>query len=146
MIVDAPIVGADLFRIRMPVQVDRLDGVGLQEGADRLLVLRAAVLPVGAAQSFPGSSEANLEGVGILDNEPLQPIRMAIEDAESDGSAIVLHVETEFREADLLEEFLSYLCRPVKGVWEILRIRHVRVTEARIVGGHDMELAGQRSH
>src|ERR1700704_1516296 len=46
VVVHVPVVGADLRRVRMAVQIDRLYGVWLEEGSDRLLVLGAAALPV----------------------------------------------------------------------------------------------------
>src|SRR3984885_15682912 len=53
MIVHVPIVRTDLGRIRMAMQIDRLDRVGFEERGDRLFVLGAAVLPVRTAQAFP---------------------------------------------------------------------------------------------
>ena len=84
MVVHIPIVGADELRPRMAMCIDGLDGLGQQERADRLLRFGRAVLPVIAAQLIPGCSEADLIGVGILDDQPFEPFGVAANDAEAD--------------------------------------------------------------
>ena len=128
----------------MAVEIDRLDRVRLQEGGDRLLVLGAAALPVRAAQAFPCGGEADLESIGVLDDQPFQPIGMLVEDAEADGPTVVLDIHAELREADLLQEFLDDLGRLVEGVGELLGVRNVGIAETRIVRRHDVKFVGQR--
>ena len=71
---------------------------------------------------------------------------MLVEDAESHGPAVILHVQSELNEADLLQKFLHDLGRLIEGVSEFLRIRHFGVAEAWIVRRHDVEFVRQRRH
>jgi hypothetical protein len=90
------------------VEIDALDGVEFQESHEWLFRLGRAVLPQRITEAFPGRSEAHLIGVGVLDDQPLEPIRVAREDAEAHRSAVVLHEETKASEILLLQEGLHY--------------------------------------
>ena len=105
----------------MPVLVDELHAVELEERQQRRLGLGAAVDPERVADAVPGGGEALLVGVGVLDDLPLQPVRVPADDAVADRAAVVLHVEPERVEADLDEQALDDLGEPVERVVEVRR-------------------------
>ena len=59
------------------VQIDRLDRFGREKTVERLLGLGRPVLPQRAAQPIPCGGEAYLVRIGVLDDEPLQRVRIA---------------------------------------------------------------------
>ena len=126
------------------MEIDALDGVQLQEGHERLFRLGCAVLPQRIAEAVPGRGEAHFIGVGVLDDQPLQPVRVAREDPKAHRPTVVLHEETEAGEVPLLQEGLHHFGDLVEGVGILRRIRHVAVAEAGIVHRDDVELVGQR--
>ena len=81
------------------VQVDALDGVAGEEGRQRLFGLRRSVHPQRLAEAVPRRGEAFLVGVGVLDDQPVQRLGIAADDAEADRAAIVLRVEAVVIEA-----------------------------------------------
>ena len=140
--VHVPVVGADLLRVAVPVRVDELDAVELEERQEGRLRLGAAIDPERVADAVPGGGEALLVGVRVLDHLPLEPVRVAPDDAIADRAAVVLVVEPEGVEAGLLEQALDDLREPVEGVLEV--VGHLGVAEARIVGREDVEAVGER--
>src|SRR5215813_14283001 len=91
--IHVPVVRADKFWSAMAVGVDELDRVGLQKGFKRLLVLRRPAFPIGAAQTVPRSGEADFVGVGVLDDQPFQPVRSPRDDTEANRTSVVLGVQ-----------------------------------------------------
>src|SRR5262249_19066590 len=63
MEVHVPVVGADLLGVAVPVRVDELDPVELEEGQERGLGPGAAVDPERMTDRIPGGGEALLVGV-----------------------------------------------------------------------------------
>ena len=120
------------------------DGVVLQKGRQRPLRLRAAVLPQGASESVPGAGEADLIGVRVLNDQPVERFRVAHHNPEADRAAVVLNEEPVVIEAPVLQERLDDFGEPVEGVGEGCRIGHVAVAESRIVGRNHVEASGQR--
>jgi len=140
--VHVPVVRADVRWVAVPVQVDELDALKLEERLERLLRLPAAIDPERVPNPIPGSGEALLIGVGVLYHLPLEPVGMTGDDAVADRPAVVLHVEPERVEAGLFEQALDDLREPVECVLEVLG--HVGVAEAWIVRGEDVEAVGER--
>ena len=99
--VHVPVVGADLLGVAVAVRVDELHAVELEERQQRRLGLGAAVDPERVADAVPGGGEALLVGVRVLDHLPLEPVRVAPDDAVADRAAVVLVVEPERVEARL---------------------------------------------
>ena len=79
----------------MTVEVDRPDPFQLEEPQQRSLGFRGPILPQPVPDSIPGRGEAFLVGVGVLDDQPLEPLGMAAQDPESQRTAVVLDVEPE---------------------------------------------------
>ena len=145
--VGVPVVGADLAQVRVTGRVDGLHGLGLQERLERGLGLGAAVDPECVADAVPGLGEAFLVGVGVLDDLPLQPVRVPGDEAVADRSAVVLHVDAHRAgEADLVQEPVDDLGEVVERVVPGRRVGHVGVAEARVVRRQDVEAVGQRRH
>ena len=126
----------------MPVRVDELHAVELEERQERRLRLGAAVDPERVADAVPGGGEALLVGVRVLDHLPLEPVRVTADDAVADRAAVVLVVEPERVEARLDEQALDDLGEPVERVLEV--VGHVGVAEARVVGREHVEAVGER--
>jgi hypothetical protein len=85
--------------------------------------------------SVPRFGEALLVAVGVLNHLPLEPLRVAGDDAVADRAAVVLHVDAHRAgEADPLEQTLDDLGEMVEGVVPVGRIRHVAVAEPGVVG------------
>ena len=132
--VHVPVVGADQADVRVSGRVDGLHGVGLKEAFERCLGLGAAIDPQGVTDAVPGGGEALLVGVGVLDDLPLQPVWMGSDDAVSDRSAVILHVDAHRPgEPDLGEQAIHDRGEVVEGVVPRRRIGHVGVAEARVV-------------
>ena len=87
----------------MPVGVDELDSVELQERRERRFGLGAAVEPEGVADAVPRGREALFVGVRVLDHLPLEPVRVAPDDAVAYRAAVVLVVEPERPEPEFVE-------------------------------------------
>jgi hypothetical protein len=140
--VHVPVVRADPCRVAVPVQVDLLDTLELEERQERRLRLGAAIDPERVADPVPGGGEALLVGVRVLDHLPLEPVRVPTDDTVADRSAVVLHVEAERMEARVLEHALHDLGEAVEGVLEV--VGHVGVAETRVVGGEHVKPVGER--
>jgi hypothetical protein len=54
--------------------------------------------------AIPCGSESFLVGIGVLQDQPLHPVRLSAEDPKSDRSAVVLHVVAGAGEASLLQQ------------------------------------------
>jgi hypothetical protein len=87
--------------------VDGLHSLGLEKRTDGVLRLRAARLPVIAAKLVPSGRKADLIGVGILNDQPFEPLRMPTDDAKADRTTVVLNVKAKSRETDLGQEFFK---------------------------------------
>ena len=90
-----------------PRGVGGLHSLGLEKRTDGVLRLRAARLPVIAAKFVPGGRKADLIGVGILDDQPFEPLRMPTDDAKADRTTVVLNIKAKSRETDLVQEFFN---------------------------------------
>src|ERR1700743_464843 len=141
MIVHVPVIGTDQLWFGMPSCVNSMDGRRLEKTGDRFLSFRRATLPVVVPQPAPNLSKADLVGISVLDDEPFEPVRVLIKNAEAYRATVVLNVKAEPSEAGLLKELGDDRRSIVEGVCERLWIRHVGVTETRIIGRNDMKAA-----
>jgi hypothetical protein len=80
---------------------------------------------------------------GVLDHQRSQSIWMRQRQAETDGSAIVLHKKALTVDVETLREMLDDLCEVVEGVVERRGARCISVTESQTVGSHQMTGIGQ---
>src|SRR5262249_57319311 len=62
--------------------------------------LEAGGLAVFAARLGRCGRKADLVGIGFRNDEPLEPLGMPTDDAESDRTAVVLNVQSEARKPD----------------------------------------------
>src|SRR5262245_15796464 len=108
----------------MAVRIDRLDGLRLEEGRDRFFGLGRTTLPIVLAQSVTSGREADLKGVGILDDQPLEPFGATVENAEAHRTAVVLHVEAEAFEARI--PVLRAVDRFPRGDWRSRMVLTIR--------------------
>src|SRR5262245_16199591 len=69
---------------------------------------------------------------------------MPRQDAKAHGTAIILYIQAEMRDAELLEERFDDLRCPVECIGETPGIWHVGIAEARIVGSDDVKATCQR--
>src|SRR5215469_7438132 len=109
MQIHVPVVGANELRSGMAVGVDQLDSVGLQECFKRFLALGRPRFPIGAAQAVPRGGEADFVRVGVLYDQPFQPVRTPCDDTETHGSSVVLSVQSEASKTDSSEKQLDDL-------------------------------------
>src|SRR5262249_59267602 len=58
------------------------------------------VFRVFVGKLVPCGGKADLVGFGVLNDEPLEPLGMPTDDAESDRTAVVLNVQSEARKPD----------------------------------------------
>src|SRR5271163_3874538 len=91
------------------MQIDRLYGIEFQQPGDRGLILRSAVVPKRIAQVSPSSRESDLVSIRVLDDEPLQRLRLFSHNPETNRTAVVLHVQAESVKALLLQKMLNNL-------------------------------------
>src|SRR5262245_40291776 len=146
MQIHVPVVWTDELRSAVTVSVDQLDRVGLQECFEWLLGLGRPALPIGAAQTVPYGGKTDFVGVGVLNDQPFEPVRPPCDDAEAHRPSVVLNVESEAGKPGFPEKRFDDLGCPVKGVGELRRIGHVRVAESRIVRRDHMKPVGERRY
>lgn len=113
--IHSPVVRTDQLWLGMTVGIDELHGIGLQKSLERHFGLPRSVFPVGAAQAVPNRGKTDLLCIGVLDNQPFQPLWTPRDAAETNWSAIILNVKSKRRELGLLKEGFDYLRRPVEG-------------------------------
>src|SRR5215471_20448173 len=142
--VHLPVVGAYELRLRMPVLIYELDPFEAQERQQRRFGLGSRVLPERVADAVPRGCETLFVCVRVLEDQPLLTVAATTENAEADRAAVVLHEIAGARESRLGQQSLHDLRQAVEGVLEVRGIRHVRVAEARVVRGKDMEALRQR--
>src|SRR5713226_9080831 len=121
------------------MQVHRLDSVQLQQARDTCFCLRSPVQPKCAPQARPGRCEANLVGIRVLDDEPIQSLRMAIHNTEPDGPAVILNKQTIVIKTLQLQEMFNDFGDHFEGVGVCSWIWHVAISKTRIVWSDDME-------
>ena len=80
------------------------DRIRLQETPQWFLCFRRLVKPIGTAQPVPDFREAFFEGIRVLDDEPLKPLRMLLDNAETNRAAVVLQVHRCASETHLFLE------------------------------------------
>src|SRR6185369_2568876 len=97
-----PVVRADKLRVLGSEQVDAFDGVALQKGGQRSLCLSAAILPQGTSESIPGGSKAYFICVRVLNDQPVERLRVAHHNPEADRTTVVLNEEPVMIEAPVL--------------------------------------------
>ena len=95
MVVHIPVVRADELWIGMTRCVDSIDSGRLKEASNRLLSFGRTPFPIVGPQSAPDLRETDLVRVGVLNNQPLKPVWMFIENTETNRAAVILDVETE---------------------------------------------------
>jgi len=69
-------------------------------------------------------------GHGVLDNQPLHPLRMGHGKAVADRAAIILQVQGVPAERQGLDEAFDHLGDVVEGVGELLARRRIGISEA----------------
>src|SRR6516165_9724092 len=112
VVVHVPVIRTNQLRIGMPRGVDDLDRRGLEKRANCLFRFRAAGFPVIAAKLVPCRRKADLVGIGVLNDEPFEPLGMPTDDAESDWTAVVLNVQSEAGKANFAGSGMSELPNP----------------------------------
>src|ERR1700748_3087798 len=122
MIVHGPVVGTDQLWLRMTGGVDCLDSRGLKEICNRFFRLGRATLPIVAAQLAPNTSKANLISISVLNNQPFEPVRMFLENAESNRATIILDVEPKLSKTNLLEKLSNDCGGIVESVCKGFRV------------------------
>src|SRR5215470_18870586 len=142
--VHVPVVGTDLIRMLVAVEVYRLYRVKLKQARHTLLALWCAVFPERVAQPRPCFGEAFLVRIGVLNDEPLQRIGIACKDSEAYRPSVILDEEAVTIESLLLQEFRRDFSEPVKRESKVLRIGHIAVAEPRIIRRDDMKAVGER--
>jgi hypothetical protein len=92
---------------------------------------------------LPQRAKALIVRHRVLDNERLDPFRVGKDHAKTHGAAIVLHVERIAREPERFGEAYYDLSTLIERIGELLRVRPVTVSEARIVRRDKMIAVGQ---
>src|SRR5215471_17477596 len=142
--VHVPVVGTDKVRVLVAMEIYSLDRVKLKQAGHTLFALWSAFFPEYVAQPCPCFREADFVGVGVLNDEPLQHIRIACHDSEAYRASVILHEETITIESLLLQESRRDFSEPVERVGKIRRIRHVAVAESGIIWCDDVKAVGER--
>src|SRR5215471_2681047 len=117
------------------MKIHSLDGVKLKQTCNAMFRLSGAMLPECISQTTPGIGKANLIGVGVLNNQPLQSLPVTAQDSEADRAAVVLHEQPITIKSLCFQKILCNFRKPVECVREFVRIGHVAVSEPRIVRG-----------
>src|SRR5262249_43963098 len=94
VVVHVPVIRTNQLLIGLRGGVEPLRGRGLENRAICLFGLPAAGFPVIAAKLVPCRRKADLVGIGVLNEEPFEPLGMPTDDTESDRAAVVLNVQT----------------------------------------------------
>jgi hypothetical protein len=79
-------------------------------------------------------------GYGVLDHEGLNAFRMRDGEPESDGAAIILHVEYVLLEIQRLGEILHHGRDAIECVGKFLRAWRIAVSETRVIGSDEVIL------
>ena len=140
-----PVIRAHELGPLRPVQVDRSDGVPLEKRTQWLLGLGGSTDPERTSKAIPRRREANLVRVRVLNDEPLQGVRIAADDPEPDRTSVILHVEPVSVESLQREKLLDDLGDSVERVGVRRRVGNVTVPEAGIVGRDHVKAIGQRA-
>jgi hypothetical protein len=90
--VNLPVVGTDLARVWVARGADGLDGVVSQEDLERGLSFGIPVRPELAPDAVPGLGEALFVAIRLLNDLPLQPVGVLVDEAIADRTAVILHV------------------------------------------------------
>jgi hypothetical protein len=93
--IDDPVVGTDMLRVAHPLRVDPPGRVRHEEVAQRCLGFRGRSEPVLLAQMVPEPAESLLVGVAVLDDEPVDALRVAGRNPKADRPAVVLDEQPE---------------------------------------------------
>ncbi len=128
------------------MEIDGADGLRAEKGVERRLGFGRATLPERAAETIPGGGEALVVGIGILDDEPLECLRAAADDAETDGPAVVLNKKAVVLEALEGEEALGNLSQMIEGIRPGGGVGSVAQPKARVIGGQDVKPVGEGLH
>src|SRR5262245_34398224 len=142
--VHVPVVGTDQMRMLVAVEVYRLDCFKLKQPGHTLLALCSAFFPERVAQPSPRFREADFVGVAVLNDQPLQRLRIVCDDSEAYRSSVILHEKTITLESFLFQEIPRDFSEPIERVCKVPRIRHVAVTEPGIIRCDDVKVVGER--
>src|SRR5262249_2084647 len=82
----------------------------------------------------PDPAKAFVVSDRMLDDESLHPLRAGQCHAKANGPSVVLHVKRVMRQSQRLRELVYHGSDVVEGVIELLRVRPVAVSEARVIG------------
>ena len=91
----------------------------------------------------PVRSKAFIVGDRILHDQSLHTLRVCQRHAKTNRAAVVLHVERVMRQSQRLREIVHYGRDVVESVIELLRIRPVAMSEARIIRRDQMDICLQ---
>src|SRR5262245_53568868 len=100
-----PVVRTYQLRSYGAVEVNVLDRVKRHKCLKRLLGLAAPVFPECSSNAIPGFGKANLIRITILDDQPFECLRIPAYDAETDGPAVILNVQSVSLKTFQLQEF-----------------------------------------
>src|ERR1700682_327207 len=104
--------------------------------AKRVFV-RSAIFPKFAAR-LPIRAPAVVVRDRVLNNESFYTLRVPKGHAETDRSAVIVHVKRVTREPERISEVIHDLGDVIERVSEFFRIRPIAVSETRVIGRNEM--------
>src|SRR5262252_2496242 len=104
------------------MKIHSFDGVKLKKTCNVMFRLSGAMLPKCISQTTPGIGKANFIGVGVLNNQPLQSLRVTADDSEADRAAVVLYEQAVTIKPFCFHKILCNFRKPVERVREFGRI------------------------
>jgi hypothetical protein len=119
--------------------IDHFDGVLREEALQRLFRRRRTIFPQCSSESIPHGRESHFVGIRVLDDQPVEFLRVPTHNAKADWATIVLHVQAVVIESLGLQEALGDCGEFVEGIRVLLRIGRVTVAETRVIGRNHME-------
>ena len=129
-----------VFRTMRVLEDRRLLG---QQRARRLLRLLVTIRPE-RLQRLEGGADAFHVSIAVLHDDAFDRFRMTRGNAETDGRAVILHVDAEFLQTQPgKEQLLDLRGDVVEGVSKVGRRGSIAVAKAEVVRRDNVEVAGE---